>query len=634
MAAPQILTGGEAGKGSLLQQVRLWTGLVLFAYVLWHYINHSLGHISIEAMERMLDWQEAVTGNPFGIAILYGALIVHAVLGIWRLVNIKTWRKPTWEWAQILLGLAIPWFLISHITFTRGAQTLIGIEVDYHHELLLLWPGAAVTQSILMLVVWAHAVVGLHFWLRLRRWYPAWFPLLAGLALAIPAIAFTGWIAAARRLLERMQILADQSEEGRAAYDNLIASNQFIGDNLRAIESGLQWIAVAIVVIVIAIMVARWSLQRFGDRVHVNYGGGLTVTSPPGHTILEISRAWGIPHMSVCGGRARCSTCRTQVLSGLENLTPPNDAEAALLRKIDADDKIRLACQSRVMGDVELRPMIPASTGTIMPRRADPIGWGVEKELAVMFLDVRGFSRLSEHTLPYDVVYILNSLFEEVGNAIEKSNGYIDKFMGDGVMAFFGLATAPRPACRDALRAALDAHDAAERASRKLSQHLSEPMRIGVGIHFGQAVIGRVGKTSDQLEPSRLTAIGDTVNVAARLEAATKEFSCGLVVSSRLVESSGIEVGEEIGLKTVITVHNISAPVEIVAIRDLQKLREQLDRQADSETVTGKSGEKGIFAIARRRSRSGKESGEKPPKQHRKNRNKKKNDGEGFSAEV
>ncbi len=145
--------------------------------------------------------------------------------------------------------------------------------------------------------------------------------------------------------------------------------------------------------------------------------------------------------MSVCGGRARCSTCRTLIVNGAENLSAQTEAEAHLLGKLNAGPDVRLACQARVRGDVAIRPLIQPQSSVNAPRSADPLGWGVEREIAVLFLDIRGFSRISEKSLPYDVVFILNSLFGEVGSGIEASNGYIDKFMGDGLMALFGLGS-------------------------------------------------------------------------------------------------------------------------------------------------------------------------------------------------
>jgi adenylate cyclase len=122
------------------------------------------------------------------------------------------------------------------------------------------------------------------------------------------------------------------------------------------------------------------------------------------------------------------------------------------------------------------------------------------------------------------------------------------------------------------LRAAIGCQEAATRASRILTQHLQEQLRVGVGVHCGNAVIGRIGKTSDQTSPSRLTAIGGTVNIAARLEAATKELKAGIVVSSATMNTAGISDPALYGERSEIAVHNISEPVDVVAIRETEAL--------------------------------------------------------------
>ena len=572
---------GPVGRGSLLQRLRLWSGLVLFAYVFVHYLNHALGNVSLAAMEAVLHWQEFVWGSPPGQLLLYGSLIVHVALGMFRLLRIRTWRRPFWEWAQIALGLAIPWLLISHVIYTRGAQVELGLDVSYVHELGLMWPDVWISQSALLLIVWVHAIVGIHFWLRIRNGYQRWFPVLVGVAVIWPTLALTGWISAARRLFDIVQLAPDSKFSlNRANF------NQFIIHALKGEEWEAKYTALTVIGIVVAIMALRWFLQRFARRVRVTYGDGTEVTVPPGQTLLEISRANGIPHMSVCGGRARCSTCRTLIVEGQENCGPVTDAEKLLLDKLNAGPDIRLACQCRVRGDMQVRPLIQPQSLTT-PRNVDPLGWGVEREVAILFLDIRGFSRISEKSLPYDVVFILNSIFDEIGAEIEAANGYIDKFMGDGLMAIFGLAEPPREAARNAMRAALAAVDSASGSSRILTHHLSEPIRIGVGIDTGTVVIGRIGRTSDQTEPSRLTAIGDTVNIAARLESVTKELRVPIVLSKHAIETAGIKLTGEIGVEANINVHNISEAVDVVAISDPEPLRKELGgetRRAERRT--------------------------------------------------
>jgi len=554
---------GMPGRGPLVQRLRLGSGLMLFAYVLFHYFNHMAGHISLAAMEGILAWQRLVWDSLPGTIALYGALIIHVSLGLAKVASIRSWRKPVWEWVQIVLGLAIPWLLLSHIVYTRGAEQVFGFDVDYRDELRLLWPGAALKQSLLLLVVWAHGCIGIHYWLRIRAGYARWFPWLCGLAVAMPSLALTGWITAARRLAH------DVPEAG---FDTPSVFTGPVLETLRRVEAMAQNGALAVVGLVVAIMVGSWVAMRLRTKVRVTYGDGTVVTASPGMTLLEISRANGIPHMSVCGGRARCSTCRTLIVSGLENLGPVTDAEKKLLAKLNAAPDIRLACQARVLGDIAARPLIQPRSSVIAPRAVDPLGWGVEREVAILFLDIRGFSRISERSLPYDVVFILNSLFGEIGAEIEAARGYIDKFMGDGLMAIFGLASTPQEAARDAIGAALAAEKASRHASRMLTHHLSEPIRIGIGIDLGTVVIGRIGKTSDQTTPSRLTAIGGTVNIAARLESATKELAATIVMSARAFGKAGLADPDSVGTRSTITVHNISQAVDVVAISDPERL--------------------------------------------------------------
>lgn len=575
MNQPLAAMTGQTGSGPFIQRLRLWSGLTLFAYVCSHYFNHALGHISLGAMEAMLHWHSAVVASIPGQVVLYSALCVHVALGLWKLASIRTWRLPFWEWAQVLFGIAIPWFLVSHITYTRGAETLLGVEVNYEAELLLLWPGAWISQSLLLVIVWVHACIGLHFWLRTKNGYQRWFAPLAGLATIIPALGLTGWIVAARREYDRLQLLAQESPEGLAAWQERRGINNALINALDPLDDALKWSALAIISGFALFMVARWITARYRARINIRYSGGPTVSSAAGHTLLEISRANGIPHMSVCGGRARCSTCRTLVLTGEKNLSEPGEAELNLLSKFNAGPGVRLACQAVISGDVEIRPLIQPQASSTVPRDADPLGWGVEREVVVFFLDIRGFSRISEHALPYDIVYILNSFFAEAGRAVENAGGYIDKFMGDGMMAVFGLKGSANAAARNALRAAIGVLKAAEKSSGGLKQHLTEPLRIGVGIHAGQAVIGRIGKTSDQTTPSRLTAIGATVNVAARLEASTKELDAPLVISAHLLELTGISL--ESVKRARISVRNISEPVEVAAISNLESLQQALD---------------------------------------------------------
>ncbi len=167
-----------------------------------------------------------------------------------------------------------------------------------------------------------------------------------------------------------------------------------------------------------------------------------------------------------------------------------------------------------------------------------PRSLGVEREIAVLFCDLRGFTSLSEGRLPYDTVFILNRYFKAMGEAIEGAGGRVDKFIGDGIMALFGLESDAAAASRAALEAARGMAQALDLLNRDLAVELEEPLRMGIGLHLGPVILGEMGHGP----AASLTAIGDTVNVASRLEALTKEFACMVVVSAQLVERAGVHL--------------------------------------------------------------------------------------------
>ena len=583
MAKEQTLRAGTFWSNKLVQRARLISGLTLMTYATSHFINHAFGHISIEAMDAMLHWQSLVWQSTLGSIALYGGFTIHLALGLAKIGSLNTYRLPVWQWAQILLGLAIPFWLASHIVYTRFAENELGLDVTYGQELALIWTGAEVRQSLLIGFVWLHGCIGIHFWLRTKSGYPQWQPYLFGLAALIPTLSLTGFIAAARRQADAHQATLQQIAGGIASEEQIANAEQrqaIISYFIRELsaydalaKSMVMWVGIALAVI----LVVRYLLSRTKQRVPVSYGDGVRVMAVPGTSLLDVSRQANIPHMSVCGGRARCSTCRTLITEGTENLSPPEPAELELLSRLNAPPNVRLACQAKLSGRVDMRPLIQPQHNRSIDRTDDPLGWGVERQIVVFFLDIRGFSKISEKSLPYDVVFILNSFFDEVAAEIEAVDGYVDKFMGDGLMALFGLSSDPKSACRNALKAALRANRASDRVSRVLTQHIQEPIRIGIGIHVGNAVVGRIGRTADQASVSRLTAIGDTVNIAARLEAANKELHSTLVFSKAVAQTAELEIPAELGTEAEIEVHNITKPIEVFSIETVAGL-EFLDR--------------------------------------------------------
>src|SRR3954468_17732077 len=154
----------------LERRLRLATGLIVACFIVGHFLNHSLGVVSIDAMDRVRAVLASWWRSPPGTVLLYGSLLTHFALALVSLYRRSTLRMPVWEAAQLVLGFAIPPLLIAHVVATRFNWWLLGNTVGYEHVVAGLWadPSAALRQVLLLLIVWAHLCFGLHYWLRLR----------------------------------------------------------------------------------------------------------------------------------------------------------------------------------------------------------------------------------------------------------------------------------------------------------------------------------------------------------------------------------------------------------------------------------------------------------------------------------
>jgi class 3 adenylate cyclase/nitrite reductase/ring-hydroxylating ferredoxin subunit len=259
---------------------------------------------------------------------------------------------------------------------------------------------------------------------------------------------------------------------------------------------------------------------------------GAEFEAKDGETLLEAALRADVPLAHACGGRAKCSTCRVWVMEGQANCPARNDAEAEMAERLRLGEEVRLACQLKPGGDLRIRRLVLDEIDLAISSQLDRSSAtrvGEMRNLTVFFSDVAGFTAISETLLPYDVMYLLNRYFVQAGEIIERNGGYVDKFVGDGMMAIFGVDGEPDAPIR-AVNAALQTLDAIDRMKPFVKAMYDIDFDIRIGLHYGEAVLGSVGSLGHE----RLTAIGDVVNVASRVESASKEAGTRFLISEDL----------------------------------------------------------------------------------------------------
>lgn len=543
------------------RRLRLASGLVLAVFVCAHLLSHALGVVSFQWLELGRRAQAVVWQNPIGTVLLYGAFLTHMALGLRALYRRRTLRMPAWEAAQLAFGLAMPLLLVGHVMGTRVSQSLLDFTVDYEYVIALLWGGGAwapIKQSLAVLVVWVHVCIGLHFWLRLKPWYPRAVPMFYALAVALPVVSLLGF---ARAGIESLQFAHDpvRLDAAFAGWNGASATGR---DTVKALVAGSPWAVLGLYALVLAARQLRIAADRRHGVYTVRHSGGRTIKGRIGQSVLEALRAARVPHASVCGGRARCTTCRVRVGQGLSSLPAPSHGESAALERIGAPPDVRLACQLRPGADLDITPVLPPDASVRNPGGVQ----GREQCVAAMFVDLRGSTSLGERKLPYDVVFILNRFFEEMSAALHATHGHYAQFAGDGLLALYALHGDYATGCREALAGALDMGRRLARLNERLAGELDEPLRIGIGLHGGEAIVGTMGPPSSP----NLSAVGDNINIAARLEQQCKVLGCTLVVSVEVAQQAGIDLGEF--PSHLLSVRGRDAPIEVHALADVEAL--------------------------------------------------------------
>ncbi|MBY5405377.1 adenylate/guanylate cyclase domain-containing protein (plasmid) [Rhizobium sp. WSM1274] len=545
-----------------IRRARLGSGLVIFIFVLFHLSNHAIGLISVAAADKAAHLFLAIWRNPLGTAIFYSSVLIHIALVLRAIYMRRSLVMPKGEMAQIVLGLMIPLLLLDHVIGTRIAHEFYGYIDDYETVVGMLWirnPTNGVRQVFAVVAVWIHGCIGIHFWLRYRSWYPDFAPLMLALAILVPVLALLGFVEMGRALADPSYQQSMTVSAYKEGVNTRYASNPDVHRQVAVIRAGLYG-AFSASLLIVVVARARRKLKERLDQVAVNYPGGEVIRVPRGFSVLEASRLGGLPHYAVCGGKGQCSTCRVQIFGDYESLPAPDKMEQTTLKRINAGPDVRLACQLRPNRDVAVAPLLVPAVEAALPANSQETSPGREREIAVLFVDIRHFTTLTETRLPFDVVFLLNRYFAIIGKAVEQAGGRLDKFIGDGAMALFGLNTAPEEACRQALNAAAAIVAEVEKLAAELADELALPLRIAIGIHTGPAVVGTMGYGRVR----SMTAIGDTVNVASRLESAAKEFEAAIVISEPVATLSGADLS---GIESrEISVRGRALPLKVYVI--------------------------------------------------------------------
>jgi len=248
-------------------------------------------------------------------------------------------------------------------------------------------------------------------------------------------------------------------------------------------------------------------------------------------SILEATLAAGINHTNACRGQGKCSTCRVSITDGIENCTTRTKDEEIIADQLRLPKDIRLACQTKVTGDIRIRRMvtdkldidiineqISANTDIVM---------GSQQLLTIVFTDIENYTTLAEKFPAYDVVHVLSRYYKLMNDVIVKHLGVISDVAGDGILSVFGVDKNCENSVIDAIDAVHEMNDKLDTFNEYLKENFNISFGIRAGVHYGSVIVGPF----DTGSMKKIAVIGDHVNYASRIESANKEFGTKLLLS-------------------------------------------------------------------------------------------------------
>ena len=514
-------------------KLKLWTGMFLMFYCVTHHMNHSLGIFGLTVVDYAREYFLLFWRNPVISFFLIFTLVIHIIFSLLRVIKMASFKGfQSHEWFQLITGILTVPLLAIHITTTGIAHRFYGVEDTY-----TFWtsPGLDYFEifffNFIMLFIWLHGYIGIKFWMKVNSNYQKYLRQADIFFLIIPLLSIVGQISIFRES-DLKGFFDTEYKEKILKYSN----PENIDLNV-LLENTIIYFVLPYLLSIMVLFGYRFyyfKIKRRNNSIKVSYPDGGVSNIFPGMNILDASLEAGIPHAHVCGGRGRCSTCRIKIDQDLTQLEPPRQNERRILRSIGAPENIRLACQAYPKIDLNVSPLLSADANFQESYFEQKYTYGSDREICILFADLRAFTKMSEKKLPFDIVFILNQYFKLMGQIIENNGGYLDKFIGDGTMALFGIEEGPKEGSRNAINAATKMNDELKKLNESLINDLPFPLKMGIGIHTGNVIIGKMGYK----HAKNLTAVGDAVNTASRLESLTKELKSQIIISKYTFELS------------------------------------------------------------------------------------------------
>ncbi|MEM7512570.1 MAG: adenylate/guanylate cyclase domain-containing protein [Bacteroidota bacterium] len=294
-------------------------------------------------------------------------------------------------------------------------------------------------------------------------------------------------------------------------------------------------------------------------------------------SLLDISIDHKIPHQHECGGFGNCTTCRVRILKGIDNLGPKTAKEKSASQQRKWDPSIRLACQAVPTGDITLQRLI-WSNGEVnqLQKELAEEGRAEERPIAILFCDLRNYTKLSSKNFNFDIAFMLNRFYTALGEPILMNNGIIYQYVGDEIIGVFGTAGgSPEKNCMDAIRAALGMQYALNLLNKTELKDIDIKLASGIGINFGKAYVGHLGHPTHR----QFSVIGDPVNVASRIQSQTKHTATQILISESVLENvpkESLVIGESFNKLLA----GKEESMNLFEVKEFQEMDMQLELQA------------------------------------------------------